>query len=396
MRGVALSDLHLGFRAYSAQEHGRNQREIDVEEAWFAAVQKITEIGPDIVTIAGDIFHHPRVSDYAKKAFISGLHDIALDCHCPIIVLQGNHDAGKTADVLTPIMLPTHLIDNLYVVTEPKRLVLPRMGDREEGVAIACFPFVARGDDQAFVLEPDPGVDVNILLMHAAVKGDGESGELPHFYVGDTAIDIGKEAEKWDVVAVGDYHEFTMLHGDTCAFYSGSLERTSNNIWQEEMPKGFVEWEVSPDSTFDIKFHEIPTRPMIDIDFADSIRDKGNTPLPPNAENVNKCMELWLLDVAPDIDDCLMRLKIEDFPREEREHIDWAMVRKLKNRCTHFYLDIRYAQREVVTISDRREDGERKTLAEEAVAFFADDDEVVRNIAFHHLEIEPETEKVTP
>lgn len=118
--------------------------------------------------------------------------------------------------------------------------------------------------------------------------------------------------------------------------------------------------------------------------------------MPPNAENVNKCMELWLLDVAPDIDDCLMRLKIEDFPREEREHIDWAMVRKLKNRCTHFYLDIRYAQREVVTISDRREDGERKTLAEEAVAFFADDDEVVRNIAFHHLEIEPETEKVTP
>jgi len=361
-------------------------RELDVEKAWFWCVQKITEINPDIVTIAGDIFHHPRVSDYAKKAFIGGLSDIAQDVGCPIVVLQGNHDAGRTVDVLTPIHLPAGLIPGLHVVIKPCRLRLsinavPDHIQPPEIVSVSCFPFVTRElDPKAYKIEPDPDADINILVMHAAVKG----GDTPHFYAGENAIDIGDIKEDWDVIACGDYHEFTMLDGDKCAFYSGAIERTTNNIWQESMPKGFVEWNLGPGTDqFDLKFHEVPTRPMVDITMADSMSKNG--PFLPNAENVNGCMKLWLLDLAPDIDNCLVRLKVEDFPREERDHIDWAMVREFKNRCTHFYLDIRYAERETVELGAR--DGERRTIEEEAIAFFEDDDERVRGCAFTFLKI---------
>lgn len=387
MKGVALSDLHLGYRAHTAVDRGRNQRELDVEKAWFAAVQKITEIKPDIVTIAGDIVHHPRVSDFAKKAFIGGLSDIARDCGCPIVVLQGNHDAGRTADVLTPIHLPAGIIPGLHVVTKPSRLRL-NLGITNVGpwVSVSCFPFVTRElDPKAYKIEPDPEADVNILLMHAAVKG----GDVPHFYTGENAIDIGNIKDDWDVIACGDYHEFTMLHGDTCAFYSGAIERTTTNIWQEEAPKGFVEWDIGPDS-FNLNFHETPTRPMRDEVFDRSKLTDMDASLS-FAHGVNVALAWFMAD--PGIDDTLLRLKVEDFPREERDHLDWGSVRELKRRCTHFYLDIRYAKREVIEITPRGE-GKHRTLADEAIAFFADDELRVRECAFTFLQIEAEVEEV--
>ena len=384
MRGVALSDLHLGYRAHTALDRGRNQRELDVEAAWFNAVQKITEIQPDIVTIAGDIFHHCRVSDFAKKAFIGGLHDIALDCECPIVVLQGNHDAGRTADVLTPIHLPAGLIPGLHIVTKPCRLAMLMDGKR---ISMSCFPFVTRElDPKAYKIEPDPDGDMNILLMHAAVKG----GDTPHFYAGENAIDIGNIEEDWDVIACGDYHEFTELHEGSLAFYSGAIERTTNNIWQEDKPKGFVEWEITDTtpSAHGFTFHEIPTRKMKNYECSAGHPDQA----PLTAEWVNDMLEEMVHGKGvPDLNDALVRLKVDPFPREEREHIDWAKVRELKNRCTHFYLDIRYAKREIVDITPRGQDKPR-TLDEEAIAFFADDDERVRNCAFTFLQIEPEVE----
>ncbi len=375
MRGVAVADVHLGFRAFSDVTDGRNTREVDVEQAWFRTVQKITEIQPDLVTIAGDIFQHPRVSDHAKKAFIGGLYDIMLDCRCPIIVLKGNHDAGKTADVLTPLQLPAGLIDQLYIVETPKRILLNCGG---EEAAVSCFPYVTGVSPQAsmhegtvYKLEPDPKADVNILLMHAAVRGDRI--DLPYFYgAGEQSLDIGREIQRWDVIALGDYHEHTMLDEGRLAFYSGSLERTSSNIWQEEAPKGFVEYDTDGDK---VTFHEIDTRPMIDIDFV------GDT-----AEHVNLKLQAMIQDYET-LTDALVRLKVDDFPREEREHIDWALVRTLKSRCTHFYLDIRYAKRESIDLGDRRE-GDRLSLDDEIVVFFQDDDTEVRKCAYGFLGIE--------
>ena len=66
MRLVHLSDLHLGFRQYQRQTPaGINQREADVAAAFKRAVDKVIELSPDLVAIAGDIFHTVRPTNPA-------------------------------------------------------------------------------------------------------------------------------------------------------------------------------------------------------------------------------------------------------------------------------------------------------------------------------------------
>ena len=61
MRLVHLSDLHLGYRQFQRQTAaGINQREADVASVFRAAIDKIIEIKPEIVLIAGDVFHNVR------------------------------------------------------------------------------------------------------------------------------------------------------------------------------------------------------------------------------------------------------------------------------------------------------------------------------------------------
>lgn len=61
MRLIHLADLHLGFRRFQRlTPNGINQREWDVAMAFNRAVDKIIELAPDIVLIAGDVFHSVR------------------------------------------------------------------------------------------------------------------------------------------------------------------------------------------------------------------------------------------------------------------------------------------------------------------------------------------------
>lgn len=362
---------------------GRNTREVDTENAWCHAVDGIIDtLNPgEIVTIAGDIYHHPRVSDFAKKAFSDGVRRMLMH-GLYVIVLQGNHDAGRTAEVLTPIMLVDGFGDRLYVVTKPERIVVDGRG--EEFVSISCFPYVAGTDEEdvAYSLEPIADADVNILVMHAAVKGAADGDKLPFFYGGDgAALDIGREAERWDVIAVGDYHEFTLLSVRGKAFYSGSLERTSSNIWDEHQPKGWVLWDTNDDPVEMVRFHEVPTRPMSDWDL-------GDFDLPPGAgaDDVNECLAKMYSNDR--LTDTLVRFKVDAFPRSEREHIDWGLVRRVKSLCTHFNFDVRYAKGEIASLSARGD--RRATLAEEAAEFFANESKAIYDLAMHHLDVEAE------
>ena len=66
MRLIHISDLHLGFRQYQRQTPtGINQREADVAAAFKRAIDKIISIAPEIVLIAGDVFHAVRPTNTA-------------------------------------------------------------------------------------------------------------------------------------------------------------------------------------------------------------------------------------------------------------------------------------------------------------------------------------------
>lgn len=383
MRGASLSDAHLGFRAFPATTDGRNAREVDVERAWERAIYGIVSYHPSLVTIAGDTFHHPRVSDYAKRAYLWGLRTILEYTPATIVVIQGNHDAGKTSEVLSPIELAPPS-ERLHIVTTPKRVELTTLSGHM--VAVAAYPYVARGDGATYRLDPRDDMDFNVLLMHAAVRGEAGEGRLPFFYgAGPEHLDVAREIDRWDVIALGDYHEFTPLHEEALAFYSGALERTSSNVWNEHREKGWVAWDTD-DGTRD--FRVVPTREMQDYDLGDFDYPPGM-----GAEEANRCLERFANDLQ--VEGAMVRFKVDDFPREERRHIDWRLVREIKARCLHFYLDIRYRPLEVANLGDRRDRQEGLSLAHEARSFFAGDPASVRRQAFRYLGVAADAEEVS-
>lgn len=366
MRSAHLSDVHLGFRAYPKTIDGRNAREVDVERAWFAAVDQIVAFKPGLVTIAGDAVHHPRVGVHAIKAWREGLR-LLLESGAEVVVTAGNHDMPRTSDSMTPIVVPDDY-DRLHIVTEVTTLDLLILGAGD--VRVACFPFVTRTDETAFRLDYNPDADFNVLVMHAEVKGAEDGDRLPYFYGGDGAVlDVGREAERWDIIACGDYHEFTRLHPTRFAFYSGSLERTSSNIWQESAPKGWVAIDTDAGT---MELREVSTRTTLDL------HTEGEA----TAERVNSILSE--LPTYGSLEGVLLRLKVDGLPYEERNAIDWEAVRRIKERALHFKLDVRYV-REAVDLGDRRDREGGLSLADEARAFLEGDPEDVRELTLEYL-----------
>jgi len=66
MKIAHLADVHLGFRQYQRQTpNGINQREADVSNAFERAVDGVISYDPDVLLLAGDLFHSVRPTNHA-------------------------------------------------------------------------------------------------------------------------------------------------------------------------------------------------------------------------------------------------------------------------------------------------------------------------------------------
>ena len=100
MRLVHLSDLHLGYRQYQRlTPAGLNQREADVARAMQRAIDATIALAPDVVVLAGDIFHTVRPSN---PAILFAFHQFArLTRELPratVVMVAGNHDTPRAAE----------------------------------------------------------------------------------------------------------------------------------------------------------------------------------------------------------------------------------------------------------------------------------------------------------
>jgi DNA repair protein SbcD/Mre11 len=96
MKLVHLADLHIGYRAYNKiTPKGLNIRERDVIKAFKESLDIISGINPDVIIIAGDIFHRPRPGNTSIYLTIKLLHEFREKCSSPIIMVSGNHEASK-------------------------------------------------------------------------------------------------------------------------------------------------------------------------------------------------------------------------------------------------------------------------------------------------------------
>ena len=89
MKLVHLADLHLGYRAYGRiTPQGLNIRERDVIKTFKETLDRVAEINPDVVIVAGDVFHRPRPGNTSIFLAIKFLQEFRTKCKAPIVMIK--------------------------------------------------------------------------------------------------------------------------------------------------------------------------------------------------------------------------------------------------------------------------------------------------------------------
>ena len=222
MKVIHFADIHLGYRQYQRQTPtGLNQREADIGNAFKKVISQTIEAQPDVVLVAGDLFHNVRPTNpailHAYKQF-SRLVEMLPDAI--VVMVAGNHDTPRTSE--TGCLLGLFQSLGIHVVMDkPERLTF-RGGE----LSILAVPYGMRPRPK---LDPDPDARYNVLLIHDVFQGL-YAFRSPAESANDLTLEE-LDPEAWTYIALGHYHVYHKVAPN--AYYSGSLEYSSSNIWGE-------------------------------------------------------------------------------------------------------------------------------------------------------------------
>lgn len=355
MKIAHLADLHLGFRAYHrVTPRGVNVREADVADAFRRAVARVVSLRPDLVLIAGDVFHTVRPSNTAiAEAFrqlcvlTEGLPGV------PVVMIAGNHDSPRSSDTGNILTLFRE-IDGVTVVADETRPVHVEAAE----TTVFCVPHVslAGEDAESPEMEPDPAARHNVLMLHGTVTGPVADQKLSYISeFGGAMIPEGAiGAAGWDYVALGHYHLCTDLAPNM--WYAGGIERTSTNIWAETGEKGFLLYDTE---TGTVDFHAVATRPVVDLPRVRAV-DLG-------AAEVDEAIRAAVEGLEGGVAGKVVRLVVHDVGRQVARELNHKRIREWKAEALHFHLDARppEVRRRVGMGAPSR----RQTLAEQLEGF---------------------------
>jgi DNA repair exonuclease SbcCD nuclease subunit len=329
MRLVHLSDIHLGFRQYQRQTPtGINQREADVAASLRRVIDRVIELKPELVLIAGDVFHAVRPSNPAiLHAFHQFSRLMEMLPGATVVMVAGNHDTPRTAETGCILRLFSPLGINV-VEGEPKRIPFP-----EHDLSILAVPDMGKTPP----FEPDPHAKYNILLLHGEIEGvlPRSGRELDRRPMGITEQELG--ADRWDYVALGHYHVYRQIAPN--AYYAGSIDYTSTNSWGEMAEekaaknggKGIIEHDLATGAH---TFHPIPPhRQWVDLP---PLSGAGLSPA-----SLDEAIREALNNSDGGIDDKIVRLVVSDVPRHIVRELDYKAIREYKRKALEFYLDTR-------------------------------------------------------
>jgi exonuclease SbcD len=351
VRLVHVADLHLGFRQYQRlTPAGINQREADVAASFRRAVDKVIDLRPDVVLVAGDVFHNVRPTNPAILHAFAQFSRLRQELpEAVVVIVAGNHDTPRSSETGCILRLFVQL--GIEVVDDaPRRLSFP---DRD--LSILAVPDVP-GSRPA--LAPEPGVRHNLLLLHGEVEGvlPASAAALDR-----ASLEVSKEelgAERWTYVALGHYHVYRQVAPN--AYYSGSLDYTSANAWGELLEerasgipgKGLIEHDLGTGAH---RFHALPpSRALVDLP---PIPARG---LP--APEVDAAIRA-AVDACPGgIDDKIVRLVLRDVPRHVTRELNHRAIREYRRRALHFFIDPR--KPEIVRTQGQGAPGRRPSLAD--------------------------------
>jgi DNA repair exonuclease SbcCD nuclease subunit len=348
-----LADLHLGFRQYERQTpRGGNQREADVAEAFRRAVDDLIAQHPDLIVLAGDIFHSVRPTNPAILFFFQQIQRLRADLPgTPIVMLAGEHDTPRSSETGRILRLYEALGVEV-VVDQARRLTFPRLD-----CAVLAVPHQALVQAERPALRPQRGTTLNVLVVHGQMPGVGETRGTAEY--GGAPVELHELAPaQWDYVALGHYHEAQQVAAN--AWYSGSLEYLPPNPWgqlqdEEErgrVGKGYLLVEL-PGARVTVR-PIAPVRRHVELPL---IEGKGLTP-----KELDQRIAAAVAAAKPPIDDQVVRLLVFDVSRSTARDLDHAAIRTYKSRALHFQLDLRRPEVHLVAASGAP--GRRQTLPE--------------------------------
>jgi DNA repair exonuclease SbcCD nuclease subunit len=333
VRVAHLADLHLGFRQYYRQTPaGLNQREVDVATAFRRAVEGVIAARPELIVIAGDLFHAVRPSNQAIVFCFQQLQRIRSDLpNAALVVVAGNHDTPRATETGTILRLFAEL--GVHVVTEQAEWIpLPR---HDLAVLAAPHQAVVAPDRPSFRREG--GAKYQVLVVHGEVEG---LFPLDRWWVepGGALLDA-RELEQggFDYVALGHYHVLRRLK--PTIWYAGALDYVSPNPWGEliEQRKTGVRgkgWLLADLDSGEVTPQWIdPPRGVRDLEPIDAADL--------SAAELDRAVADRLDAVPGGLADQIVRLVVHEAPRHVVRELDHAAIRAAKAKALHLHLDFR-------------------------------------------------------
>jgi DNA repair exonuclease SbcCD nuclease subunit len=251
LRIAHLADTHLGYTAYGKAdpESGRDQRAVDIENSFAAAISDILNRDVDLVLHAGDVFHHTRPSWSTLTHFVRQMRRLEA-AGIPAVVIAGNHD--------TPRLRTTGSVFGLLALALP--MVKFITGYETQSEPIEELNLVVHGVPHGALINPDPPGLLpdrerrNVVVTHGIAQGFAswagrEAGEV---LLRGNVLDSA-----YDYVALGHVH----LHGAAGqnAWYSGATERTS---WGDQAAQPGYALVTLRGRLPEVEHIAVPARPM--------------------------------------------------------------------------------------------------------------------------------------
>jgi DNA repair protein SbcD/Mre11 len=328
-----IADPHLGIRQYHRQtSSGINQREADIAQAFRAAIDGVIAAEPDVVVIAGDLFHSVRPTNAAIVFAFRQLQRLrdALP-QAPIVLIAGNHDTPRSVETGSILRLFEEL--GVDVATDPeRRLVYPELD-----LSILAVPYPAVLRPERPMLQPEGSEKHRVLIAHFEIEGEYPFDRGASDYGGPVISRRDLHFEDWSYVALGHYH--TQHRVEPNAWYAGALEFVGPNLWGEladEKDHGWQEkgWLLADLDSGKVERHPVPrARDVLDLDPVWAEEQ--------SAAAVNELIAARVGSVSGGIANKIVRLRVYDIPRHVARELDHAAIRGFKAEALHFHLDLR-------------------------------------------------------
>lgn len=325
MRLVHIADTHLGFTRHERLTAlGVNQREADVELSFTRVIDQTIALAPEVVLLAGDIFHVVRPKNRTVAHAFRGFERLRTALpHAVIVMVAGNHDMPRSFDMGCILRLFASL--GIVVVDGPTELFdFPALD-----LSILAVP---ENHHPRPTLRPETRRRHNVLLLH------GETGGISNGRHEGLVRELTDEelyVEEWSYIALGHYHVYKEIAPNE--FYAGAIDYTSTDIWGELAEqkargisgKGIVERDLATGAH---AFHPLPcTRAHVD--------------LPPlsaagmGASAVNAAIA-EAVEAIGGAEDKVVRLKVHELDRSAKDGLDQKMLRQFRAKALNFRLEV--------------------------------------------------------